>query len=84
MDKNLEELKKIEDKIFNTDIKKLDEEALTYMMEKIIHCVILVLEGFILILGGFEERIKKLEKGISEDYITGGDLEIKLGGTDPD
>ena len=61
MNKNIEELKKIEDKIFKTDIKKLDEKALTYMMEKIIHCEILILEGFILILEGFEKRLKKIE-----------------------
>ncbi len=46
MNKNLEELKKIEDEIFKTDIKKLGEKELTYMMEKIVHCEILILEGF--------------------------------------
>lgn len=54
MNKNLEELKKIEDKIFKTDIKKFDEKALTYMMERIVHCIILILEDF-------EKRIKTIE-----------------------
>ena len=83
MNKNLEELKKIEDKIFKTDIKKLDEKALTYMMEKIVHCNILVLEGFILILEGFEKRLKtiEVELGIyTEEEIK----KIKVGGTDKD
>ena len=71
MNKNLEELKKIEDKIFKTDIKKLDEKALTYMMEKIVHCNILVLEGFILILEGFEKRLKTVEEvKTSSRYIS--------------
>jgi hypothetical protein len=86
MNKNIEELKKIEDKIFKTDIKKLDEKELTYMMEKIVHCEILILEGFALILEGFEKRIKELEKhnleyhGINE---TGGINNIKIILDDP-
>ena len=83
MSKNIEELKKIEDKIFKTDIKKLDEKTLTYMIEKIIHCIILVLEGFILILEGFDKRLKviEIELGIyTEEEIKN----IKIGGTDPD
>ena len=73
MNKNLEELKKIEDKIFKTDIKKLNKKALAYMMEKIIHCFILVLEGFILTfeefkkqINGSKEEILKLEKRIKK------------------
>ena len=86
MSKNLEELKKIEDKIFKTDVKKLGEKELTYMMERIVHCIISVLEGFILILEGFEKRIKELEKhnleyhGINE---TGGINNIKIILDDP-
>ena len=83
MSKNLEELKKIEDKIFKTDIKKLDEKELTYMMEKTVHCIILVLEGFILILEGFKKRIKKIE--IELGIYTEEEIKnIKVGGTDPD
>ena len=83
MNKNIEELKKIEDKIFKTDIKKLDEKALTYMVERIIHCTILVLEGFILILGGFEKRLKKIE--IELGICTKKEIKnIKVGGTDSD
>ncbi|GAI19516.1 unnamed protein product [marine sediment metagenome] len=89
MNKNLEELKKIEDKIFKTDIKNFDEKTLTYIVEKIVHCVILVLEGFILILEGFEKRIKKIEdinKLSPPIYgkIEKVEEEIKVGGTDPD
>ena len=83
MNKNLEELKKIEDKIFKTDIKKLDEKALTYMMEKIVHCNILVLEGFILILEGFEKRLKTVEAELGI-YTEKEIEEIKVGGTDSD
>lgn len=83
MNKNLEELKKIEDKIFKTDIKKLDEKALTYMMEKIVHCNILVLEGFILILEGFEKRLKTVEAELGI-YTEKEIKEIKVGGTDSD
>ena len=83
MNKNLEELKKIEDKIFKTDIKKLDEKALTYMMEKIVHCNILVLEGFILILEGFEKRLKTVEAELGI-YTEEEKKNIKVGGTDPD
>jgi len=83
MNKNIEELKKIEDEIFKTDIKKLNEKELTYMMEKIVHCEILILEGFILILEGFGKRLKaiEIELGIyTEEEIK----KIKIGGTDPD
>lgn len=55
MSKNLEELKKIEDKIFKTAITKFDVKALTYMMERIVHCIILILENF-------EKRLGKLER----------------------
>ncbi|MBA7591550.1 hypothetical protein ES708_33709 [subsurface metagenome] len=83
MNKNIEELKKIEDEIFKTDIKKLDEKELTYMMEKIVHCEILILEGFILILEGFEKRLKKIE--IELGIYTEEEIKkIKIGGTDPD
>lgn len=83
MNKNLEELKKTEDKIFKMDIKKLDEKALTYMVEKIIHCTILVLEGFVLILEGFDKRLKKIE--IELGIYTEEEIKkIKVGGTDPD
>jgi hypothetical protein len=83
MNKNLEELKKIEDEIFKTDIKKLGEKELTYMMEKIVHCEILILEGFILILEGFDKRLKTVEAELgiyTEEEIKN----IKPGGTDPD
>ncbi len=89
MSKNLEELKKIEDKIFKTDIKKLNEKALTYMVEKIVHCTILVLEGFVLILEGFEKRLTELEKfkfntlGYHEINETGGSNKIKIILNDP-
>jgi len=83
MNKNIEELKKIGDEIFKIDIKKLDEKELTYMMEKIVHCEILILEGFALILEGFGKRLKAIEIGLgiyTEEEIK----KIKVGGTDPD
>jgi hypothetical protein len=76
MNKNLEELKKIEDKIFKTDVKKLDEKALTYMVERIIHCTILILEGF-------DKRLKRIEAELgiyNEEEVK----KLKAGGTDPD
>lgn len=83
MSKNLEEIKKIEDKIFKIDVKKLDEKALTYMVERIIHCTILVLEGFILILGGFDKRLKRIEAELGI-YTDKKIKKAKIGGTDPD
>jgi len=78
MSKNLEELKKIEDRIFKTDIKKFDEKALTYMMEKIAHCIILVLEGF-------EKRLKTIEDKMGLFPLGNKKKKnYKIGGTDPD
>lgn len=53
MNKNIEKLKKIEDKIFETNIKKSDEKALTY---KITFRYVLVE-----VLEDFEKRLKKIE-----------------------
>lgn len=75
MNRNLEELKKIEDKIFETNIKKSNEKAITY---KITFRYILVE-----VLEDFEKRLKKFEAELGI-YTKEEIKEIKIGGTDPD
>ncbi len=53
------------------------------MIEKIIHCEILILEGFILILEGFDKRLKKIETELGI-YTEEEVKKIKVGLTDPD
>jgi len=75
MNKNIEELKKIEDKIFETNIKKSDEKVLTY---KITFRYVLVE-----VLEDFEKRLKAIEAELgiyTEEEIK----KIKVGGTDSD
>lgn len=75
MNKNIEELKKIEDKIFETNVKKSDEKAIT---NKITFRYVLIE-----VLEDFEKRLKKVEAELgiyTEEEIKN----IKVGLTDPD
>lgn len=72
MSKKLEELKKIEDKIFETNIKKSNEKALTY---KITFRYVLVE-----VLEDFEKRLKEIED--KQNRKISGPIITKVNGTD--